>query len=93
MYKRRVSSRNDERDMSKHELSLNSGVIGSDVISGAHSFKLRAKNLRHRYQVLMRRNTETKLIVFTGGTSRHRRLYAFNDLIYTKILYKKFKIH
>ena len=47
-YKRRVSSLDNERTMGKHELSFNSGVIGSDVISGAHSFKLRAENLRDR---------------------------------------------
>ena len=40
---RHVSRLDRERDMGKHEPSLNSSVIGNDVTSGAHSFKLPAK--------------------------------------------------
>ena len=36
---RRVSGLANERDIRKHELSLNSGVIGSDVISAQSIYR------------------------------------------------------
>ena len=69
------------------------GVIGSEVISAQSLPRSRQKSKVSLPLNLVRRNTETKLIVFTNGTSRRKRLYAFNDLIphsyaylYTSIL-------
>ena len=66
------------------------GVIGSEVISAQSLPRSRQKSKVSLPLNLVRRNTETKLIVFTNGTSRRKRLYAFNDLICALLLERSY---